>query len=179
MEARQVSEESIGPVRLSLRIRHPTMDPDEISTAIGVEPEHCFKAGDPRTGSAKERRTGRHSQSYWLAPVTAESWAEPIDPAFLSAIAARYPGHDLSVSAENLREATRNLRSRSVEAILFSCLQRLNTRQAFLQRIQSDGGDVALLLGLAHDSAADFTLPLAMSRLIVKLGISLEFKFEL
>jgi hypothetical protein len=176
MEARQVSEESIGPVRLSLRIRHPTMDPDEISTAIGVAPEHCFKAGDPRTGSAQGRRTGRHSQSYWLAPVT-ESWAEPIDPAFLSVIAARYPGQDLST--EDLRKATQNSRSRSVEAILFYCLQRLNPRQAFLQRIQSDGGDVALLLGLAHDSAADFTLPLAMSRLIVKLGISLAFKFEL
>jgi hypothetical protein len=35
-----------------------------------------------------------------------------------------------------------------------------------------------LLLGLAHDSATDFTLPVAMSRLLVKLGISLEFKFE-
>jgi hypothetical protein len=177
MEARQLSEESIGPVRLSLRIRHPAMDPGEISTAMGVEPEHCFKAGDPRTGPAQERRTGKHSQSYWLAPVTAESWAEPMDPAFLSAIAA--PGRDLSLSPESLGKATQNLRSRSVETILFHCLRRLNTHQAFLQRVQSEGGDVALLFGMAHDSAADFTLPVEMSRLIVKLGISLEFKFEL
>ena len=179
MEARQLSEESIGPVRLSLRIRHPAMDPAEISTALGVEPEHCFKAGDPRTGPAQERRTGRHSQSYWLAPVTAESWAEPIDPALLSAIEAQYPGRDLSLSPESLGKATRNLRSQSVETVLFHGLRRLNTHQAFLQRIQNDGGDVALLFGLAPDSAADFTLPVGMSRLIVKLGISLEFKFEL
>jgi hypothetical protein len=177
MEARQASEERIGPVQLSLRIRHPAMDPNEISTAIGVEPEHCFKAGDARTSSSQGRRTGLHSQSYWLAPITAESWAEP-DPAFLSVIAGRYSGHDLATSEEHLRKAAQSLTSRSVEANLFYCLQRLNTRHAFLERIQSEGGDVSLLLGLAHDSATDFTLPVATSRLLVKLGISLEFKFE-
>jgi hypothetical protein len=178
MEVGQMSEERIGPVQLSLRIRHPAMDPNEMSSAIGVEPEHCFKAGDARTSSSQGRRGGLHSQSYWLAPITAESWAEPVDPAFLSVIAARYSGHDLAPSEEHLRQAAQSLRSRSVEANLFYCLQRLNTRQAFLERIQSEGGDVSLLLGLAHDSATDFTLPVAISRLLVKLGISLEFKFE-
>jgi hypothetical protein len=170
-----MSEEQIGPVQLSLRIRHPAMDPSEISTAIGVEPEHCFKAGDARTSSSQGRRAGLHSQSYWLAPITAESWAEPDpDPAFLSVIAGRFSGHNLAPSEEHLRQAAQSLRSRSVEANLFYCLQ----RHAFLERIQSEGGDVSLLLGLAHDSATDFTLPVAMSRLLVKLGISLEFKFE-
>jgi hypothetical protein len=179
MGVSQMSEEQIGPVQLSLRIRHPAMDPGEISTAIGVEPEHCFKAGDARTSSSQGRRAGLHSQSYWLAPITAESWAEPDpDPAFLSVIAGRYSGHNLATSEEHLRQAAQSLRSRSVEANLFYCLQRLNTRHAFLERIQSEGGDVSLLLGLAHDSATDFTLPVAMSRLLVKLGISLEFKFE-
>ena len=177
MEARQMSEERIGPVQLSLRIRHPAIDPNEISTAIGVEPEHCFKAGDARTNAARGRRTGLHSQSYWLAPITSESWAEP-GPAFLSVIGARYSEHTLARSQEDLRKAAQSLRSRSVEATLFYCLQRLNTRHAFLERIQSEGGDISLLLGLAHDSATDFALPVAMSRLIVKLGISLEFKFE-
>jgi hypothetical protein len=179
MEVREMSEEPIGPVQLSLRIRHPAMDPNEMSAAIGVEPEHCFKAGDARTSSSQGRRAGLHSQSYWLAPITAESWAEPDpDPAFSSVIAGRYSGHNLAPSEEHLRQAAQSLRSRSVEANLFYCLQRLNTRHAFLERIQSEGGDVSLLLGLAHDSATDFTLPVAMSRLLVKLGISLEFKFE-
>ena len=179
MEARQLSEERVGPVQLSLRIRHPAMDPNEISTAIGVEPEHCFKAGDARTSSSRGRRAGQHSQSYWLAPITAESWAEPDpDPAFLSLIAGRYSGHSLATSEEHLRQAAQSLRSRSVEANMFYCLQRLTTRHAFLERIQKEGGDVSLLLGLAHDSATDFSLPVATSRLLVKLGISLEFKFE-
>jgi hypothetical protein len=61
--------------------------------------------------------------------------------------------------------------------MLFYGLQRLNARHAFLERIQSDGGDVSLLLSLEPGSASDFTLPVAMSRLLVKLGITLEFKF--
>ena len=68
--------------------------------------------------------------------------------------------------------------ARSAEDLLFYCLRHLNTRHAFLQRIQSDGGDVSLLLTIERDSASDFTLPVAMARSLVKLGISLEFKFE-
>jgi hypothetical protein len=178
MEAHQLSEESATPVQLSLRVRHPTIAPDEISAAFGVSPEHCFRAGDPRTDHSRGRRSGQHTQTYWLAIVTAEWWADPIDPAFLSVIAARYPEHNVAVSAENLRKATQNSRLRTVETLLFYCLQRLNTRHAFLERIQSDGGDVSLLLLMARDSAADFTLPVAMTRMLVKMGISLEFKFD-
>jgi hypothetical protein len=178
MEARRLSEESVTPIQLSLRIRHPTIAPEEISTALGVVPEHCFRAGDPRTGAAKDRRTSQHTQTYWLAPVTAQAWSDPIDPAFVSVVAARYSEHDLAVSEKHLREATQKLMARSAEDLLFYCLRHLNTRQAFLQRIQSDGGDVSLLLTIERDSASDFTLPVAMARSLVKLGISLEFKFE-
>jgi hypothetical protein len=31
---------------------------------------------------------------------------------------------------------------------------------------------------MEHGSAADFTLPVGMLRLLVKLGITLEFKFD-
>jgi hypothetical protein len=173
MEARQLSEESATPIQLSLRIRHPAVDPQEISAAIGVEPEHCFKAGDPAEG-----RKGRHTQTYWWAPISPKSWPDPIDPSFMSTVAARYSGHNLAVTEENLRKAAQNLRGRSVETMLFYVLQRLNTRQAFVQRIQSDGGDISLVLGVAPSTAADFTLPVGMMRLLVKLGITLEFKFD-
>jgi hypothetical protein len=163
-----MSEESIPAVQLSLRIRHPVIDPQEISTAIGVKPEHCFKAGAPRTDPARGGRRGLHTQTYWLAPITPESWPEPIiDTSFLSVIAARYPG-----------EPAQDLRAGSIETILFYGLHRLTNRHAFLERIQSEGGDVSLVLGLEQGSASDFTLPVAILRLLGKLGITLEFKFD-
>jgi hypothetical protein len=171
MEARQLSNESVPQVQVSLRVRHPTIDPDEISAAVGVKPEHCFKSGEPARG-----RRGLHTQTYWLAHIAPGSWPEPVDPSFLETIAAR--NSDRSATAERLRKVAQSARSRSVEMTLFYALQRLNARHAFLERIQSDGGDVSLLLSIERGSAADLTLPVGMSRLLVKLGVTLEFKFD-
>src|ERR1700722_20187055 len=118
MEARQQSDESVPQVQLSLRIRHPTIDPEQISSAIGVEPEHCFKSGYPAPG-----RRGLHTQTYWLAHIAPESWPEPIDESFLHTIAARYPGRHLDASAESLRKMAQNMRFRSVEMMVFYALR--------------------------------------------------------
>jgi hypothetical protein len=131
MELGQLSEESATPIQLSLRVRHPSIAPDEITTALGVSPEHCFRAGDSRAGHAQGRGSARHAQTYWLAIVTAESWADSIDPAFLSVIATRNPQHDADVSAENLSKAARKSVSRSVETLLAYCLQRLTRGTRF------------------------------------------------
>jgi hypothetical protein len=173
MEAHQLSDELVAPVQVSLRIRHPTIDPGEISAAIGVSPEHCFKSGDPAQG-----RRGLHTQTYWLAIIAPGSWPEPVDPNFLETLAARYSGRGVNASAETFRKAVQSARLRSVEMMLYYGLQRLQARRAFLERLQSEGGDVSLLLSAERGSAADFTLSVGMSRELVKLGITLEFKFD-
>jgi hypothetical protein len=156
---------------VSLRIRHPTIDPAEISAAIGVRPEHCFKSGEPARG-----RQGLHTQTYWLAHIAPASWPEPVDPSFLETIAARYPGRALA--ADGFRKAAQGAGLSGVEMVLFYGLQRLNARQAFLERIQSEGGDACLLLSMEHGGGIDFALPVGILRLLVKLGITLEFKFD-
>jgi hypothetical protein len=47
-----------------------------------------------------------------------------------------------------------------------------------LERIQSEGGDACLLLSMEHGGGIDFALPVGILRLLVKLGITLEFKFD-
>jgi hypothetical protein len=178
MQARKAPEPVPTSIQMSLRIRHPAIDPVEISTSLGLEPEHCFKAGDSRSGRAKGGIAGRHTQTYWLAPVTAESWADPIEPSFLEAIAARRPELNFAGSAQSLQAAAKNLRYRSVEALLLHFLQRLKSSHSFLKRIQTDGGDIALIMVVERESAADFTLPVTLTRLLVQLGIFIEFKFD-
>jgi len=49
------------PFQLSLRIRHPSIDPEEISKGLGIEPEHTFRAGQPairKVASRQLRFTG-------------------------------------------------------------------------------------------------------------------------
>lgn len=173
-----MSASTTAPIQLSLRVRHPSMDPEEISAALEREPEHCFRAGDFRNARAGGQSPGQHTQSYWLAPVTAESWNVPIEPEFLAAIAEKHSDRILGASAEDLQAATRNLRSRSVESVLLHFLQRLSSHQPFLQRIRSEGGDVSLLMLVERESVSDFTLPVSIARLLVSLGIEVEFKFD-
>lgn len=178
MHARQVSESNAAPIQMSLRIRHPAIDPQEISDALELEPEHCFRAGDPRTATTEPGRVGQHAQTYWLASVTTESWVNPIEPAFLATIAERTAGRNVVFSAENLRAATKDFKISGIESVLMYLLRRLNVRHSFLQRLQNEGGDVSLLIVIERASAGDFALPLSVLRLLVHLGISIEFKFD-
>lgn len=178
MQARKQSEPAATPIQLSLRIRHPDIDPEEISTSLALTPEHCFKAGDSRSARAGSRTTGHHSQTYWLAPVAPEALPDPLEPTFLAAIAARNLDPSVTVTAQDLQEATRKVRFRSVETLLLFFLQRLVAKQAFLQKIQAEGGDVSLIMVIDRESAGDFTLPVTLARLLVQLGISIEFNFD-
>jgi hypothetical protein len=177
MEARKRAETKAAPIQMSIRVRHPSIDPQEISAALGLEPEHFFKAGEARTPRAKGQIAGCHTQSYWLAPVTAKTWSEQLEPGFLAAIAARNPGWKSNVREEQWRKAIQGLRDENVEAVLLYFLMRLNSHQAFLQRIQADGGDVSLILLIERESAADFTLPPSVCGQLAQLGVLIDFRF--
>jgi hypothetical protein len=167
MAARKQPEAAPTPIQLSLRIRHPSIDPKRITESLGMEPEHCFKAGDPRSPRAGGgTAAGRHTETYWLGGISPDLWADPI----FAAIPA--------TSAERMQTVAREMRARGVDAVLLLFLQRLVARHSFLQTLQSSGGDVSLILGLERESAADFTLPVSVARLLVQLGISIEFRFD-
>jgi hypothetical protein len=52
---------------ISLRIRHPTMNPAAVTRELGIEPQHVWLAGDPRRGSEGEQLPGVYRESYWMA----------------------------------------------------------------------------------------------------------------
>ena len=170
MKARQLPQAKIMPNQLSLRIRHPSMDPQTISATLRLEPEHCFKAGEARTTHVADGRSGFHTQSYWLAPVSPDLWTSADEPLSSGALAARL--------AVRTSRAARAVRLWSVDSLLALCLHRLSVHQGFLQQIQTEGGDVSLLLSLDRETTPDFTVPLAVSRLLVQLGMVLEFSFD-
>ena len=51
---------------VSLRIRHPTMDPAKITAALGTQPQHTWRAGEPRCDAAGAELGGAHHDSYWM-----------------------------------------------------------------------------------------------------------------
>ena len=50
---------------ISLRILHPTIEPSTITQTLGIEPQHSWKAGDPRRSPAGGELEGVFRQSYW------------------------------------------------------------------------------------------------------------------
>jgi hypothetical protein len=51
---------------MSLRIRHPTMDPARITQSLGIEPQHSWRAGEPRCDPAGAPIEGAYRESYWM-----------------------------------------------------------------------------------------------------------------
>ena len=51
---------------VSLRIRHPTLDPATITAALGIQPQHTWRAGHPRCDSAGAELGGAYHDSYWM-----------------------------------------------------------------------------------------------------------------
>ena len=48
---------------VSLRIRHPSIEPSRITEALGIEPQHTWKAGEPRGDPGS---VGVYRESYWM-----------------------------------------------------------------------------------------------------------------
>lgn len=57
---------------VSLRIRHPHADPQTISRTLGIQPQHTWKAGEPRRGPTGEALEGAYRESYWMGGLMAE-----------------------------------------------------------------------------------------------------------
>lgn len=57
---------------ISLRMRHPSIDPSQITSTLGIEPQHTWKAGDSRRGPAGATLSGVYKESYWMARLMEE-----------------------------------------------------------------------------------------------------------
>lgn len=55
---------------LSLRIRHPTIDPTRITQTLGIEPQHSWCAGEKRSDPIGRPLEGVYNDSYWMSRLT-------------------------------------------------------------------------------------------------------------
>ncbi len=60
-----------------MRVRHPSIAPQEITEALGVVPKHSFKVGEPRQTSNGTPLAGLNRESFWVATIAADRW--PVD----------------------------------------------------------------------------------------------------
>jgi hypothetical protein len=159
MEARQASQPSY-PFQLSLRVRHPSIDPAAISRELQIEPEHSFRAGDLRDSTRSAAVTPAHVESYWLAT---------IDPAsLLAGTASLVPEISPQIQAIALAAVD------SALTILITSVLRRHAE--FFRRIESEGGEVRLIVALSARKTRGFTLTPHLCKALSELRVPVDFE---
>ncbi len=77
MPVRKRSTAQAMPYQLSLHVRHPSVDPEEISHELGLEAVESFRAGDPRQSRSGVAATAVHGETYWAAVLDPLVWSAP------------------------------------------------------------------------------------------------------
>ena len=156
--------------RLFLRVRHPSIDPAELTQAFGTEPLHSFRVGDARAASGQASGSLRHADSYWLAEV------ESVLPLVMSPVEEQ-----LMVMATDVRSARQGmerLAGRSAGmAVTVLAMRLLQPRAALFKRLRAEEGEVTLLVELDAALAEPFTIAPQMLRLLADLGITVSIEF--
>jgi hypothetical protein len=127
---------------VSLRIRHPRIEPAKITEVLGINPQHSWKAGDPHPsrhagGTGIE---GEYRDSYWTAPIM-----------------------------EQPRLATTGV---SVESVLVQTINQLRRAESFLQQLTAEGGTLQLAVSLLGRENFRLELSPDTMALLARLGIA-------
>ncbi|HXW73946.1 MAG TPA: hypothetical protein VEK10_03945 [Steroidobacteraceae bacterium] len=164
MEARKLSHPRASPFQLSLRVRHPSLDPAEISRQLGTKAEYSFRAGDPRPSRSGLAPASVHAESYWLGALNPAEW--PADPAVTD-------DPLLKIARERLPALSRSLGW----ALSVCALRFFSVHAPLLRRIRAEGGQASVLITMSTTDANSFSLAPEVSRIFSELGIALEFEF--
>ncbi len=141
--------------RIHLRVKHPKLDPNEITRVLSMTPEHTLDAGRSSVSTAAE--------SYWIAPLSLSVVDEP----WLS----------LGDDDEDFGAATfPGLPIISEESIVGLALRRLQCHQPFFRTILDEGGTATLLINV--NKAGSMTIPPSLARKLADLGLTLELDWS-
>ncbi len=69
----QLVSASAFTYEVSLRVRHPNLDPAVLTETLHLAPLHSWKAGDPRRSATGAVLGGEHRDSYWSAPLPGDA----------------------------------------------------------------------------------------------------------
>lgn len=154
MRARALSNAHPLPFELSLRIRHPSMDPAKLSRELGLEAKHSFRAGEPRPSRHDAASPAVHGESYWLGTLDPTSWPSDTWASGIAKNTTRSLGWALSLTARRL----------------------VRSHAALFERIRVEGGQASLLVALSATAVVSFSLAPEVSRIFSALGTTVEFE---
>lgn len=181
MQASRPSGAQAPAFQFSLHVRHPSIDPGEISRELQLQALESFKAGQPRSSRSGVAATAVHGETYWVAVIDPAHWPGP----------PSVPGHEEHAALASLTpHEAKVLRARfgldvaaaggirDIGAALALVCESLVVRHGvFLNQLRTQGGSVTLQVTLSSQAQGGFRLTPELGLWLVKLGITLEFEF--
>lgn len=172
MPAPTPSKPSDPGIQISLHIRHPTLQPAEITHEMQWEPVESFAVGEPcqsslSAGAGLAPRL--HTESYWVATLNLEYLAR------VQLLAVRGRTTPASREEQLAQEALRRLSASDWSEPFISMACRSLVRHSdFFDGVRTGGGSAKLLVTM---SGQNLRLSPEVSRRLADLGMTLEVEF--
>jgi hypothetical protein len=187
MQVRKKSSAQAMPYQLSLHVRHPSVDPQEISRQLGLEAIESFRAGEPRQSRSGIAATAVHGETYWAAVLDPMVWSAPATVARqLSRVGSDATQQFL---ATLLPQEAKVLRARfgleEGEATLPGSLgwgivlvgHCMAVRHgAFLARLREQGGSLTLLAAVEPEALVGLRITPQLGRQLHELGLTVKIE---
>ncbi len=185
MQVRKKSSTQAMPYQLSLHVRHPSVDPAEISRELALEATESFRAGDPRQSRSGVAATATHGETYWVAVLDPMVWSAP------ATVARRMSRTDVTHQflPSLLPQEAKVLRARfgieEGEAMLPGslgwgivlvghCLAVRHSR--FLARLREQGGSLTLLAAVEPEALVGLRITPELGRQLSDLGLTVKIE---
>jgi hypothetical protein len=138
---------------ISLRIRHPSIDPLELTKALGFSPEHSWRAGDRREATDDSPAT-TYRETYWFGPL----------PGIPAGLLPQF-------------SASRAIPQPPEDKLLFA-LAALRRTEGLLRRIVDDGGSIGLIIESFGPEAFRLDLSPSTLAMLARLGVEISLEVQ-
>ena len=144
---------------IALRIRHPSIDPAEVTRRLGIDPHHAWRAGEPRHVDDDDAGSALHRETYWvglLPPARLlgpSPWSQGVEESLLRSVALP-------------------------QASLYFTLLKMKRSAGFWREFADEGGTVECLLQVHKADRFQLDLSQALLLALVDLRITLSIEVE-
>ena len=180
MQVKKRASAEATPFQLSLHVRHPSVDPQEISRELSLEAVECFRAGEPRRSRSGVAATAVHGETYWAAVVDPMGWSAP------ATLARRMPAQELMSSllpreAKVLRARFGLDESETTPGslgwgIVLICHCLTVRHRRFVEQLREQGGSLTLLAAVDPEALLGLRITPEMGRQMHDLGLTVKIE---
>lgn len=158
------------PFQLSLHVRHPSVDPAEISRELALDAIECFRAGEPRRSRSGVAATAVHGETYWVAMVDPAGWSAT------STVAALLPQEAKVLRARFGLDESETTPGSLGWGIVLVCCCLMVRHGRFLARLRAQGGSLTLLAAAQPEALGGLRITPEMGRQLYDLGLTVKIE---